>query len=93
MSDIVGTFRSYALDKDNCPRMDTEVVYVRVGLLMEAADRIERLESALRWVSLQHYTDQRTVTPEIAHQAYRPLIAHVNAICDKARAALGEERT
>lgn len=48
MSDLVGTFRSYALDKDNCPRMDTEVVYVRVGLLMEAADRIEQLEAALR---------------------------------------------
>ncbi len=58
----------------------------------EAADRIEQLEAALREVSLQHYTDQRTVTPEIAHQAYRPLIAHVNAICDKARAAL-EDRT
>ena len=58
----------------------------------EAAARIEKLEAALHWVSLQHYTDQRTVTPEIAHQAYRPLIAHVNAICDKARAAL-EERT
>ena len=46
MSDLVGTFRSYALDKDNCPRMDTEVVYVRVGLLMEAAARIEQLEEA-----------------------------------------------
>lgn len=45
MSDLVNTFRSYALDKDNCPRMDTEVVYVRVGLLKEAADRIEQLEA------------------------------------------------
>lgn len=47
MSDLVSTFRSYALDKDNCPRMDTEVVYVRAGLLKEAADRIEQLEAAL----------------------------------------------
>ncbi len=53
MTDIVGTFRSYALDKDNCPRTDTEVVYVRVGLLMEAADRIEQLEAALRSVSVE----------------------------------------
>ena len=48
MSDLVNTFRSYALDNDNCPRMDTEVVYVRVGLLKEAAARIKQLEAALR---------------------------------------------
>lgn len=43
MSDIVGTFRSYALDKDNCPRMGSEVIPVRVSLLLEAAAEITRL--------------------------------------------------
>lgn len=70
-------------------RTETLEYLAQVGQL---SDELERLRAALHWVSLQHYTDQRTVTPEIAHQAYRPLIAHVNAICDKARAAL-EERT
>ena len=47
MADIVGTFRSYALDKDNCPRMSSEAVPVRVSLLVDAADEIERLRAAL----------------------------------------------
>jgi hypothetical protein len=81
MSDLIGTFRSYALDKDNCPRMDSEVVYVRVGLLKEAAARIEALEAALRpfadeslWCGPQH-----------------EFVTVKRSDCDEARAALEAE--
>ena len=81
MSDLVSTFRSYALDKDNCPRMDTEVVYVRVGLLLEAADRIEQLEAALRFYAGWPQGPAGNIAPLLIDAGY------------KARAALGEDRT
>ena len=83
MSDIVGAFRGYALDKDNCPRMDTEVVYVRVGLLMEAAARIEQLEAALRPLAC---------TCEVKQVAYCSR-SEVDCPFWNARAALGKNCT
>lgn len=54
MSDIVSTFRSYATDKDNIPRMGSEVIPTQVCLLLEAADiitslreEVERLRAGL----------------------------------------------
>ena len=84
MSDLVNTFRSYALDKDNCPRMNTEVVYVLVGLLKEAADRIEQLEAALRAVM-----DDLTL---IGENHWLPVGLLDDVIYVNARATL-EERT
>lgn len=81
MSDLVSTFRSYALDKDNCPRMDTEVVYVRVGLLLETADRIAQLEAALRFYAGWPQGPAGNIAPLLIDAGH------------KARAALGEERT
>lgn len=44
-SDIVRIFRSYALDKDNFPRMGSEVIPTQIKLLTEAADTITALRA------------------------------------------------
>lgn len=83
MSDIVGTFRSYALDKDNCPRMGSEVIPVRVSLLLEAAAEITRLRAALD--AIREATDMGLAT---SMQGAPYLITNVHTL---ARAALGEK--
>lgn len=94
---VYGSAMSDAADEIARLRGDLEAADIALSRLNSGAElqtlmaENNRLRAALHWVSLQHYTDQRTVTPEIAHQAYRPLIAHVNAICAKAHAALGEK--
>ncbi len=44
MTGILLELRATALDKDNCPRMDSER-WLPVGLALRAADEIERLRS------------------------------------------------
>ncbi len=44
MTGILLELRATALDKDNCPRMDSEC-WLPVGLALRAADEIERLRS------------------------------------------------
>ena len=99
MSDLVSTFRSYALDKDNCPRMDTEVVYVCVGLLLEAADRIEQLEAyALKAFTVVEFcAGEGLLLPHPHYDCDDLLMEGVDLLkvetSAEARAALGEERT
>lgn len=86
MSDIVKTFRSYALDKDNFPRMATEVVPTRVSMLLEAADKIERLEAALREIAKVTYGWEPGVwSEEETRKYFASLFFNAQA---KARAAL-----
>ena len=47
MSDIAQRLVASTLDKDNCPRMDSER-WLPIGLAREAASEIERLRAALR---------------------------------------------
>ena len=80
MTDIVATFRSYALDKDNCPRMMTEAIPVRVALLTEAADEIERLRDCAEYNFMAGY--------DSAKADYRDMLQGREAEIERLRAGL-----
>jgi hypothetical protein len=71
-------------------RMHRLAVLARRGA--EAADRIEQLEAALRWIDEQRYVDRSTINQDNAFRKAVSLNERLVKIMDTARAEL-EKRT